>query len=111
MPQPIDLQTELVRVTAAERVQQTLDRASLAAQGRATAHLQHEVVQKETLVQPKGQAERPSIEDEERARQNRRKKREKPDPAADEAARTFYAEDEKRHVLDDPGEHHLDVTA
>lgn len=34
MPQPIDPMTELARITAAERIQQIADRASLAAQQR-----------------------------------------------------------------------------
>jgi hypothetical protein len=112
MPQPIDLQTELMRVTAAERVQQAVDRVSLAAQGRASAHLQQDGLVKETLVQQTTQAEQSRVEEEGRGDPNRRKRRRSPSnaPAADPASRTFYAVDEKPHVVDDPGEHHLDVT-
>ena len=51
MPQPVDLQTELARVTAAERIQQTADRASLAAQQRAATVVEETRVNAETQVQ------------------------------------------------------------
>jgi len=51
VPQPIDLQTELGRVTQVERVQQVLDRASLAAQQRLAASAQESRLQVETQVQ------------------------------------------------------------
>ncbi len=50
MPQPIDPSSELGRVTAAERVQQLADRASLAAQARGTANAAQQAVNLETQV-------------------------------------------------------------
>ena len=51
MPQPIDFQSELGRVTAAERVQQINDRLSLAAQHKATEEMQQQRLETETQVQ------------------------------------------------------------
>jgi len=50
MPQPVDLQTEIARVTAAERIQQAADRASLAAQQRVAAETEESRVAAETQV-------------------------------------------------------------
>lgn len=50
MPQPIDPLTEIVRVHAAERIQQIADRASLAAQMRTRAAQEQELVNAETQV-------------------------------------------------------------
>jgi len=58
MPQPIDMQTEVARVTAAERIQQIADRQSLAAMQRAATAAQDERIEVETQVQqadPKSQ--------------------------------------------------------
>jgi len=51
MPQPIDLQTELGRLIAADRLQQVADRASLAAQQRVADDVQQQRVGLETQVQ------------------------------------------------------------
>ena len=51
MPQPIDLQTELARITSVERIQQIADRASLAAQQRVAMSAQEQRVAVETQVQ------------------------------------------------------------
>ena len=51
MPQPIDLQTQLMQVTTAERVHQVTDRLSLAAQQRTTVETQEQRVLAETQVQ------------------------------------------------------------
>ena len=51
MPQPIDLQTELGRLMAVERVQQVADRVSLVAQQRVAADEQQQRVGLETQVQ------------------------------------------------------------
>ena len=50
MPQPIDPQTELGRLTAAERIQQIADRASLAAQARASQTALSELTAAESQV-------------------------------------------------------------
>ncbi len=57
MPQPIDIQTELARTTAAQRVQEIADRASLAAQQRQTQHAQKQQMDTETVIQQAPQGE------------------------------------------------------
>ncbi len=51
MAQPIDFQTESGRVTAAERIQQIADRASLASQHNTRVSEEDKRVQQETQVQ------------------------------------------------------------
>lgn len=51
MPQPVDMQTELARVSATERIQQIADRASLAAQQRQAIQSEEEREVVETQVQ------------------------------------------------------------
>lgn len=51
MPQPIDAQTQLSQLTAAERVQQLSERLSLVAQQRSAAEVQEQRVTAETQVQ------------------------------------------------------------
>lgn len=50
MPQPIDPNTELGRITAVERIQQIADRASLTAQLRVAQEAQAQVLNQETQV-------------------------------------------------------------
>ena len=59
MPQPIDLQTELARITTMERVQQISDRLSLAAHQRMADQAGQQQVDAETQTQ---QAEQKSDE-------------------------------------------------
>jgi hypothetical protein len=51
MPQPIDFPTEAGRITAAERIQQIADRASLASQFNTRAAEDEERIKQETQVQ------------------------------------------------------------
>jgi hypothetical protein len=51
MPQPIDVQTELARVTTMERVQQISDRLSLAAHQRTSDQAEKQQVAAETQAQ------------------------------------------------------------
>ena len=51
MPQPVDLQTELARTTAVERIQQVADRLSLAGQQRSEIEAQRERLEHEQQVQ------------------------------------------------------------
>ena len=51
MPQPIDTQTGLAQITQAQRVQQIVDRVSLAAQQRTAIETQEQQVATETEVQ------------------------------------------------------------
>ena len=64
MPQPIDLQTEMARVNAVERIQQVAGRVSLAGQQRVEAELLKQGLQAETQVQqtrPKGEQVEPEL--------------------------------------------------
>lgn len=82
MPQPVDIQTELARVSAAERIQQISDRVSLAAQQRVAAATQEDRLARETQVQetPHSQSEQVDAEARRRnpfvGRKRRRKKAE-----------------------------------
>jgi hypothetical protein len=114
MPQPIDLQTELMRVTAAERVQQAVDRVSLAAQGRLAAHLQQDRFEKETRVQESRHAAQDAVDADGRGgKQGRRRSKRDGEGGgpASTAVRTFYTGRERPEIVEDPGEHQLDVTA
>ena len=62
MPQPVDLQTEVGRVTAAERIQAIADRASLAGQQRQITEVEEERVQAETQVQDTAETENRGVD-------------------------------------------------
>ena len=92
MPQPIDFSTESGRVTAAERIQQIADRASLASQHNTRTAEELKRLQQETQVQKthpgeqealdadgKNQAERRNAKT--RAKPKRRTRTGRPDAA------------------------------
>ncbi len=68
MPQPVDLQTELGRVSAAERIQQIADRASLATLQRAAEEVAQNRVSQESQVQQATQSESEQVEGEAKRR-------------------------------------------
>ncbi len=77
MPQPIDMQTELGRVTAADRIQQIADRTSLAAQQRAAEQAEQERVEHESQIQETPETRQDQVDAEGRGRNpaaNRRKR-------------------------------------
>lgn len=100
MPQPVDLQTEIGRLTAVQRIQDIADRASLAAQQRQVTSVEENRVASETQVQNTNQPENREVNADGR-RQNpfvgRRRRRkssgaedeERPVAAGDEEGRTF----------------------
>ena len=101
MPQPIDMQTELARMTAAQRIQEIADRASLVAQQRVTMDEQAQRVEAETQVQqthPKGQ----EVDEETRRRNPYRGRRHRPPRAEELAAKTVEppAAPEELHRFD-----------
>lgn len=126
MPQPIDPLTEIVRVHAAERIQQIADRASLAAQMRTRAAQEQDLVNAESQVH-QSQQKGPEVE-RDLKRHNPfagRRKRRARDGQAEEAAEltsdesrageealspTLY--DSKEEFEPDTGneEHHLDIS-
>ncbi len=108
MPQPVDLPSELMRVTAAERVRQITERASLAAQQRASAHQQEEQVRVETQVHETVQPERAEVDS---APEDRKRRRGRSDDSdSDKASRTFYDPDEKPRVVEDDEGHRIDIS-
>ena len=113
MPQPIDPNTEFMKVNAVERIQQALDRASLAAQARQSATTITEQARAETMVS-QTQERHPTTDRELKRRApyigKRVKKEDANDPAHDDALHTFYTADEHTEVVDDPDVHGLDVT-
>lgn len=111
MPQPIDLQTELMRVTAAERVQHLANRTAQAVQQRAAHQQQQQQVEAESQVQEAAQAEQGRVDPDEKAdERKRRKKKKEQAQAADPSVRTFYTPHEKPEVVEDPEEHRLDIS-
>ena len=113
MPQPIDPNTELARVTTTERIQQIADRSSIAAQTRVSEEATAARNDAETNVQ---QANQKSEElDQELRRRNpfvgrRRNKKSKDNKQTDTTTHTFYNADERPEIVTDPDDHDLDVT-
>ncbi|HOZ45062.1 MAG TPA: hypothetical protein PLO37_05430 [Candidatus Hydrogenedentes bacterium] len=111
MPQPVDFQTEVGRITAAERIQQIADRTSLAAQQRHAVEEDESRILQETAPhepEPKGEEV-----DREMRRRNpfagRRQKRGHQEPPGD--AEPDGAPRDPQDVAKTAGEeHHLDVT-
>ena len=111
MPQPIDPNTEIMRIAAAERIQQIADRASLAAQTRDTAAADEHRIDAESQVQRADQKSE-QVESELRRRNpylGRRKRKKKGRGQADNA-HTFYDADENAQIAEDPEEHNLDIS-
>ena len=106
MPQPVDLQTEIGRVTTAERIQEIAGRASLAALQRQTGDLEESRVQLETQVQQTEQSRNERIDAEGRRKnpfvgRKRTRKKDSSKTQSDTATRM---------VPSDGQDHHLDVT-
>jgi len=112
MPQPIDPITEIGRATAAERIQQIADRASLAAQARAAADVANARISAEQQVHEAAQ-KRAEVERDLRRRnpyQGKRQRRQPTDQESqDERQRVFYSASEKPVIADDDNNHHFDV--
>jgi len=112
MPQPIDPMTELGRATAAERIQQIADRASLATQARLAADTNGARLAAESQVRQAMQKNE-QVDQELRRRApfvGRRKHRQGDgEPPADERSRHFYNASEKEILADDPELHRLDI--
>lgn len=109
MPQPVDLQTEMARVAAAERIQQLTDRLSLAAQQRVADSAEQDRMRDETQVRQSHEPEHREIERDGRRRNpfsGRRSRRPEPEEEAGGAA--YGAADRKKPP--DEGGRHFDVT-
>lgn len=111
MPQPIDMQSEISRVSMAERIQDAATRSSLAAQQRAAIDAEQTDQIRDTQVNQTEQAENPEVDAEGRRKNpyaGRRKKR-KASPG-DEKTHTVYNAHETKEVLEDPDAHGLDIS-
>ena len=108
MPQPVDLQTEMGRVAAAERIQQVADRLSLAAQQRVAESAEEERILEETQVRQSNESEHREIERDGRRRNPFAGRRKHAKHQDTEDAATYNAA-EKKEAPDDDGRH-FDVT-
>ena len=109
MPQPVDLQTELARTSAVERIQQVADRVSLAGQQRTAAEAQRDRLIHEQQVQQPPETGNRSIEPDGRRGNpyvGRRRRRKKGDG---QPASTLYNANEQPECLDEEGDQ-LDVS-
>lgn len=112
MPQPIDMNTELARATAAQRVQEVADRASLAAQQRQAQHAQEVRVGAESVVQESAQSEHGALVDDRRSEGQGQQRQHARKPDTGEA----HGEDGDHgagdlHVIPDEEQHRLDLNA
>jgi len=111
MPQPIDVHTELARTTAAQRVQEIADRASLAAQQRQAKHAHDEQVKAESVVHQAAESTgEPVVAD---RREGRERKLRRPGKRAQNGADAPHADHGAGdlEVLPDSERHRLDVNA
>ena len=112
MPQPIDMQSELTRVSMAEKMQDAATRSSLAALARAQLEADADERIKSTLVNESDEAKESQIRSEERAKkdeQKRKKRKKKPKTESDIAAHVMYTSHEQKEVVTDPDDHNLDL--
>ena len=107
MPQPVDIQTEVARVTAAERMQQITDRVSLVAQQRLALAEQETHVVAETVVN-QTQPKETEVDTEARRRNPFVGRRRKRGESRQQNAEQPEAPGHKGHA--DLESHHFDVT-
>ena len=117
MPQPVDLQTEVARVSAADRVQQIADRVSLAAQQRQVLSVEQERVDVETQVQGTADTQNREVDADGRrrnpfvGRRQRRRKTGAQEPGEETPPAFYNAGEEVEEVADDLVEgRNFDVT-
>ncbi len=112
MPQPVDLQTEVARMTAVERMQTLTDRASLAAQQRQEVSAEEDRIVSETQVQETNEPENREVDADGRRRNPfvGRRRRRKHDGDKDRAG-VFYNDEEREELADEAAEgRSFDVT-
>lgn len=113
MPQPIDMQSELGRMTMAERVQEAAGRAALAAQVRAASEADDDRQSAETQVAETRETESDNIRGDAKRKNpfaRRRKKRGDGQEAGLDPATAMYTPGESNGVADDSDGQNLDVT-
>lgn len=111
MPQPIDFNTEVAKVNAAERAQEVLARVSLAAQQRQAATEQQNQIQTETQVIQTTHTENLAVEEEAKRKNPFVGRRRRRNPERPETQDETSAGATPIIVSQEPNEeHHLDVT-
>lgn len=113
MPQPIDAQSELARLSLLDRAQEVAGRAAAAQAQRDLAEAERLRNQDIRTVQETPESQSEHV-DEDGRRKNpfvvRRRKRKGGEDATDLRARVFYDAKERTRVADDPDGQELDVT-
>jgi len=113
MPQPIDMQTEIARVTMADRIQDATSRAALAAQQRAVTEEEGRQVQAETTVEetPENQSKHIDKDGRRKApfarKRSKSKKKDKGHPT--EGVSELYTASHQKEIPETGG-HDLDVS-
>lgn len=111
MPQPIDFNTEVAKVNAAERAQEVLARVSLAAQQRQAAAEQQSQIQTETQVIQTTHTENLAVEEEAKRKNPFIGRRRRRSAERSETPDETSAGSPPSVVSHEPNEeHHLDVT-
>lgn len=113
MPQPIDMQTEFARTVMADRVQNAMDRASLAAQQRALTEADEERLDAETQVQETKETENRQLDADGRRRNpyvGRRRRGKGEDEDREDSPKVSDAARDRPVIADDQDMHGLDVS-
>lgn len=113
MPQPIDMQTEIARVTMADRIQDATSRAALAAQQRAVTEEERLQVQTETAVEETPETQSEHIDEDGRRKapfvRKRSKGKKKRKDRPPEGASALYTASHQKEIPEN-GDHDLDVS-
>lgn len=113
MPQPIDMQTEFARTMMAERVQNAMDRASLAAHQRTLTEADEDRVDAETQVQETKETENRQVEADGRRRNpyvGRRKRGKGGDGDREDSPKVLDTARDRSGIGDEQDPHSLDVS-
>ena len=110
MPQPIDMQSELGRMTMVERIQDVAGRASLAAQARAASEADDDRKSTETQVAETRETESENVRGDGKRKNPFARRRKKARDAELDPARPTYKPGESKKVADDSDGQNLDVT-
>lgn len=112
MPQPVDLPSELARTSAAERMQQLADRASLAGQQRLAQQAQAESIRAESQVRESPESKEKSAVDDggEKTTEQGKSERGTGDGDRSDDARILPNPGEFEVIPDERNHHQLDVT-
>ena len=110
MPQPIDFQSEIARTTAAERVQQIVDRASLVGQQRMAHEAEAQRVASETQVHETNPKSEHVDRDLKRHNPFMGKRKHRTEGESDGEQEAASGRPEPPVIMDPNEEHHLNIT-